>query len=1436
MKKAVGVGVPLVLVLAVAVYLGVTWYKQDEPKPRHRWITKSVGLPDYLKEALQKAAAEDAPEYVQDKRFIGAIAKMAGDLLSKPKPVDNKQLSGQINQLGGMKNMGPDLMSDSVRQQQEMTGEVEKEVADKTIQGLFAAPAKKAAPPAGGGKPAAPAAPKGGTGEMKAEIDFIEQKGMVQDDLFAPPGMKMKVDVEKSPKKQNEKDDMSQPKAFAYPMGMGGTMMNGCFGTGYVPGDPCYKQKRPLPPCFNLMEGCNYIGVGFDGRGEYSSVSRRKTVIQRKCVKKKKYHGQEVPDQMNVHGIYDSDVSSRVFEGRESFRQFLQQKAGASFSAMGFQGSVNAAWGESSKSEKQKFMSLIEADIIRYEIFLDAIKPDDLTLSFLRDFLSLPKNFITGKAELQEFIIRYGTHYIKSAKFGGSFQLYKTQEATKSESLESFSVSAQASYSGMFSAGAHYGRKEESGSASSQKSSSTHLVIEGGDQKVAGIVADFYTTNFKDTFTEWLKSVPTYPKPIDMFMGTLSELLNLNFKLLFPFDVSDAADGCFSKNLLTEEGTLRKYYNVPVLVEEGNKTITENEKRYCDDTSVEEFQLSMDKKRLALERGIAVYMEEGPIPTTDFHLEGGKPGCQTDLLMVKGGDAGVAHPSWLDLINGDTYKIFFDLQRDISKDISKDTEAYVVYSEGRWNCHHPGKTFHAYNSWDNGGSGDTNNKKVSCFGFVMTYHEETGKLIATVDDVKVSLKIFRYLDRILPNVVNSVVGRVEYVSPLEHSQSNSGALSNILEAPCEVKWSNSYQIKPAEEGGKCLYFVAASKGDIFVVFSAIPRDKTTWYHLQISFQGVALYKGLKLVKYEGDKSARSLGDSKLFQPYFICIEEDMDKQQTYIRYGIGSDNSEKGLIYMVYTDESKPIGIRFYSFGSGENDIEIMDARIIGGSDTGDLECTGGTVMVDGRCVEDCHPECNGCIPKSPGSKLDTECRLCQHFSIQQDDGTTKCVRECPEGKKAAPNGVTCICEDLSILDDNDKIQCVTECPDTHEVGNDGVTCEPKTVIYKWRFDDRCGPSYTTQTANPGQCDPESSKPCCSPSGYCGDSAAHCTCPGCIDYRPKWREDWKCGPGNAALGANPAQCDPTSSTPCCSPDGWCGASNDHCQCSTCWDYRNVARGKATRQTSTDYDGAPGRAVDGNADANYGGGSCTHTNTEDYPSWRVDLGKTYAIDRVVIYNRRDCCSDRLNNFNIHIGDDPLPKNNPKCGGNHQAGNQNPITVSCSQMQGRYVAVRLPGSSRVLSLCEVQVYPCFDCVVFSNVALGKRTVQTSGEADGPSSRAVDGNTDTNWGGGSCTHTRTEANPAWRVDLGQTYQIDKVNIFNRRDCCSDRLDPFNIHIGDSASALSNPKCGGDHRIGSQASMSVSCNRMRGRYVFVRLPGNSRTLTLCEVQVMGG
>ncbi|KAI8490984.1 hypothetical protein Bbelb_314030 [Branchiostoma belcheri] len=128
------------------------------------------------------------------------------------------------------------------------------------------------------------------------------------------------------------------------------------------------------------------------------------------------------------------------------------------------------------------------------------------------------------------------------------------------------------------------------------------------------------------------------------------------------------------------------------------------------------------------------------------------------------------------------------------------------------------------------------------------------------------------------------------------------------------------------------------------------------------------------------------------------------------------------------------------------------------------------------------------------------------------------------------------------------------------------------------------------------------------------------------------------------------------------------------------------------------------------------------------------------------------------------------------------------------------------------------------------------QTSTFKGSAANRAVDGNTDGRWYAGYCTHTIKfqETNPTWWVDLGHSYQIDRVAIFNRRDCCSERLNPFNIHIGDSDQVSTNPKCGGDHQIDvKRPFISVRCQPMRGRYVGVRLPGQSLPLSLCEVQV---
>ncbi len=64
-------------------------------------------------------------------------------------------------------------------------------------------------------------------------------------------------------------------------------------------------------------------------------------------------------------------------------------------------------------------------------------------------------------------------------------------------------------------------------------------------------------------------------------------------------------------------------------------------------------------------------------------------------------------------------------------------------------------------------------------------------------------------------------------------------------------------------------------------------------------------------------------------------------------------------------------------------------------------------------------------------------------------------------------------------------------------------------------------------------------------------------------------------------------------------------------------------------------------------------------------------------------------------------------------------------------------------------------------------GKPTTQSSTSHGGVSSRAVDGNTNGNYGAGSCTHTESQGNAWWTVDLQATYAVDKVTRFCSTAC---------------------------------------------------------------------
>lgn len=75
--------------------------------------------------------------------------------------------------------------------------------------------------------------------------------------------------------------------------------------------------------------------------------------------------------------------------------------------------------------------------------------------------------------------------------------------------------------------------------------------------------------------------------------------------------------------------------------------------------------------------------------------------------------------------------------------------------------------------------------------------------------------------------------------------------------------------------------------------------------------------------------------------------------------------------------------------------------------------------------------------------------------------------------------------------------------------------------------------------------------------------------------------------------------------------------------------------KADQSSQNSRLGAAQNAIDGNRDPRFKSGSCTLTNGESDPWWRVDLQNVYKITAVMITNR-DELENRLDGAEIWIG--------------------------------------------------------------------------------------------------------------------------------------------------------------------------------------------------------
>ncbi|XP_053182682.1 fucolectin-1-like [Scomber japonicus] len=287
-------------------------------------------------------------------------------------------------------------------------------------------------------------------------------------------------------------------------------------------------------------------------------------------------------------------------------------------------------------------------------------------------------------------------------------------------------------------------------------------------------------------------------------------------------------------------------------------------------------------------------------------------------------------------------------------------------------------------------------------------------------------------------------------------------------------------------------------------------------------------------------------------------------------------------------------------------------------------------------------------------------------------------------------------------------------------------------------------------------------------------------------------------------------------------------------------YQNVAlRGRATQSDRWgDIFASAYNAIDGNRDSRLAAGSCSHSDAQTNPWWRVDLLDTYVVTSIVITNRGDCCAERINGAEIHVGNSLRDNGaaNPVVAviASIPLGRSYTVTVT-KHVEGRYVTVVIPGLQKILALCEVEVYG-YRAPTEENLAVRGKASQSSFHSFGYPYNAIDGNRASVWGQGSCTHTAHDLNPWWRLDLGKTHKVFIVNIVSR-DGDPYRLNGAEIRIGNSPehNGNNNPRCAVINNIPAGVIQTYKCNGMDGRYVTIVIPGKREYLILCEVEVYG-
>ena len=519
---------------------------------------------------------------------------------------------------------------------------------------------------------------------------------------FQVGGVDIKIEeLQKSP--QNSKN---RRYAVESPSGIGQMLMNGCFGSDYEIGDPCYGSRVVDTGCSNLLEAANYVGAGFDGTNAYTHKGRRKNLIKRKCKDGNKFQGKDVPDNMYVHPIYESSCTGRPYESIEARSKAQRREARMGENENYLQHPRSSVLRETEpKSETSKQTRSCKkttrifdfsCQIRNFEIYSVEQKPEQLSDEFWYAYMNLPPSYFDleeAPNRYDEFLSQFGTHFIQSATFGGKFTLLTESEVSCQETENEWTAKMQRASNTLF---------ESRGSAYADVSVTRvcpygwrwywywykflryEILVEGGDHRVATILSERNRAGIKPVFQSWLDSIPGNVEGYNFQFGGIANLVCIDFGSI----AESGVEPCWTLENRTSTtdayGNQITLYNVTFTNKKGEQKETT---RQCNFNSLEDFQSKMNKRCLSLKNAVARYgvnrrrrnksLNQQAIPEGRTLCE--EIGSETEEI------------SYEELADGSTYILYFNLRQPIGNNIQTNEKLLLEFirtssdaESGRW--------------------------------------------------------------------------------------------------------------------------------------------------------------------------------------------------------------------------------------------------------------------------------------------------------------------------------------------------------------------------------------------------------------------------------------------------------------------------------------------------------------------------------------------------------------------------------------------------------------------------------------------------------------------------------------------------------------------------------------------------------------------------------